>query len=592
MRWKTTLVLAAVFVALGAFYYLYELRWAPDRERATQAKGRLWTVEGKDVEEVLLRRKGETLHVRREGADWVLVAPVKAKADKNAVDDLVTNLVTARVDREIDPNPAKPEEFGLASPAAEVTLRVKGKSEALTLLLGAKNPTGVWVYAKTGDKPAVFTLSDLVLRAATKAAADFRDRTILAFDRGDVTGLEIALDGGRMTVEREAESKWRITKPVSLRADWEAISDFLDKLRFTRVKEFAAEAPRSLAAYGLERPARVTIFVGKKKDRTAQAILFGKEEPAKQGVYAMRPGDRSVLLVGDDVWKALPKTVGALRDKTVFDYERDKVVRLELESPKGKVALVREGEKWRITAPEPFKADDGEVGGLLFKLREMRAAGFLGEGPGAVDRYLAKPEVKISVGEQDGSATKIKILLLGPSPEKRGGRSMAYAGVVGQGPVVLVDGQYLTDLAKSMTDLRDRTLFAFFDPKDVTRLRVKSGGRLVSLERRGETDWRVTEPKAGKAKEGKVADLLYTLRGLRWKELVSTKGDDAGRYGLDAPSLEVTLYKADGKELGSLVVGRRDADKVYVRTGASPAIFTLDPRQLGDLPKGPEDFQG
>lgn len=590
MRWKTTLFLAILFVALGLFYYVYEIRLGPEREKSAQAQGRLWTVEQKDVEEVIVKRKADTVHVKREGSDWILLAPVKARADRSTVDDLITNLVTTRVDREIDPNPARLADFGLDAPSVDLTVKVKGKADPLTLLLGGKNPTGAWVYGKARDKPVVFTVSDSLLRDATRAAADFRNKTLLAFDKKDVTGLEIVLDGERLSVEPEAESKWKITKPVSLRADAEAISDLLDKLRFTKVKEFPADAPKSLARYGLDRPARVTIFLGKEKDRTSQALLLGKEEPAKQGVYAMRPGESSVLLVGDDIWKALPKTVGALRNKTVVDYDRDKVAGLEVESSKGKVTLAKEGEKWRITTPEPLAADDGEVSGLLFKLREMRAAGFLGEGPGAIDRYLAKPAVRISLREQ--GATAAKTLLVGPSPEKRRGKPMAYAGVVGQGPVMLVDAQYLGDLSKSANDLRDRALFGFFDPRDVKRMRVKSGGQTMALERKSETEWRVTEPKAGKARENKVADLLYNFRSLRWREVVSAKGDDAAKYGLDAPILEVTLYKADGKELGSLMVGKKEADKVYVRTGGSPAIFALDPKQLGDLPKIPDDLQG
>jgi len=42
-------------------------------------------------------------------------------------------------------------------------------------------------------KPAVFVLPDSVLRDATKSAVDFRDKTILAFDRKDVTGLDFVL---------------------------------------------------------------------------------------------------------------------------------------------------------------------------------------------------------------------------------------------------------------------------------------------------------------------------------------------------------------------------------------------------------------
>ncbi len=590
MRWKTTFALGLIFASLVTFYYLYEVRWAPERERATAAKGRLWTVEAKDVEEVVFKRKANTVRLKREGDDWLLLAPVKAKADGSSVRDLITNLITAKVDREIDPNPTNLSEFGLDPPVVDIGVTVKGKSEPLTLLLGGKNPTGVWVYGKTKDKPGVFLLSDFLLRDTTKPVADYRDKTILAFDRKDVTGLEIRIGDDLLVAEPEAETKWKITKPVSLRADWDAISDFLDKLRFTKVKEFVADAPASLAPYGLDHPTRVSLSFRKEKDRTSQALLFGKPAPAKKGVYAMRPGEGSVLLVGDDLWEALPKNVAVLRDKTVLDYDRDKLARLELESPKGKVLLTKDGEKWQIAAPEPLKADDGEVGGLLWKIRSMRAQGFLGDGPAAIDRYLARPEVRVSLWEQGRSAAKT--LLLAPSPDTRRGKAMAYAGVVGQGPVMLVDAQLLRDLAKSATDVRDRSLFSFFDPKDVKRVRVKSGGQAMSLERRGETDWRVTEPKAGKARENKVTDFLYNLRVLRWKELVSPKGEDAARYGLDKPSFEVTLYKADGKELGSLVVGRKDADKVYVRAGGSPTVFALDPKQLGDLPKLPDDLQG
>ena len=590
MRWKTTLVLGLIFVALVTVYYLYEIRSSPERERAAQEKGRLWTVEAKQVVEVVVKRKADTVRVKREGDDWVLLDPVKAKADKSVVQDMVTSLITAKVDREINPNPAKLTDFGLDSPAVDISVTVKEKAEPLTLLLGAKSPTGVWVYGKARDKPAVFLLSDFVLRDVTKPVADFRDKAILAFDRKDVTGLEIKIDGNLLATEPEAETRWKITKPVSLPADWEAISDFLDKLRFTKVREFVAEAPRSLTPYGLDRPTRVTISLRTEKDRTSQALLFGKSDSAKKGVYAMRPGETSVLLVGDDLWVALPKNVAVLRDKTVLDYDRGKVARLELDSPKGKLLLAKEGEKWQITAPESVKADDREVGGLLFRLREIRAQGFLGEGPGDIDQYIPKPEVKVSLWEQGASAAKT--LLLGPSAETRGGRAMAYAAVAGQGPVMLVDAKFLQDLSKSATDVRDRALLPFFDPRDVKRLRVKSGGRVMSVERKGEADWRVVEPKPGRARENKVADLLYSLGSLRWKELVSAAGDDAVRYGLDKPSFEVTLYKADGKELGTLMVGRKDADKAYVRTGASPSIFALDPKQLGDLPKIPDDLQG
>ena len=54
MRWQSTAVLAALLLALGGFYYFYEVRWAPAREEAVARKGRLFTADTKDVTEVVI----------------------------------------------------------------------------------------------------------------------------------------------------------------------------------------------------------------------------------------------------------------------------------------------------------------------------------------------------------------------------------------------------------------------------------------------------------------------------------------------------------------------------------------------------------
>ena len=155
-RWKSILVLLVLAAGLGGFFYYDSYYLGPRREKAESAKGRLWTIEPKDVERITVVRKGETLRLQRApDGGWDMLEPVKTRGDRSVVDDMVTGLATARVDREIDPNPAKPGDFGLAPPEADVKLEVKGRSEPLSLQVGSKNPTGVWVYAREGGKPVL-----------------------------------------------------------------------------------------------------------------------------------------------------------------------------------------------------------------------------------------------------------------------------------------------------------------------------------------------------------------------------------------------------------------------------------------------------
>jgi hypothetical protein len=587
MRWQTTAALAVILIALGAFYYVYEIRLGPEREKTEGRKGRVFTVEPADVAEVELKRTDSTVKLKRADDGWQILEPVNARGDRGAVDETVTSIVTARMDREIEAEPKALGDFGLDRPAAEATLKLKDGKQ-IGLVLGAKSPTGVWVYAREAGKPAVFVVGDSVLRDTTRPVAEFRDKTVLAFEQKDVTGLELDMRDEKIALE-QADGRWKVTKPRPLPADADTVRDFLDKLRAARVKEFAADAPKSLEPFGLDKPVRLDVQTGREKDRATKTLLIGRADPAKKGVYAMRPGESSVLVIPDETWTAVPKNLAVLRDKNVVGFDRDKVTKIEIESPKGTVTIAKDGDRWKITAPQALAADQVEAGAVLFKLRDLRAQAFLTDDASGIPRYLAKPTVRVNITEQGASAPRT--VLLAPSTEKRGGSPSAYAAVAGQGPVVLVDGKALEDLGRSSDDLRDRTLMSGLEPRDIKRMRVRAGGQTVVVERSGESDWKLVEGGSGAAKSATVDNLLYSLRALKWKTIAAPTGDEPAKYGLDAPTFEVTLLKADGSEAGALLVGKREGDQAWVKLKTAPAIYSVDVKQLGETPKVPNDFK-
>jgi hypothetical protein len=587
MRWQTTAALAVILAVLAAFYYVYEVRLGPEREKAEARKGRVFAAEIGDVTAVEVKRGAEVLKFQRDGDAWRMLAPVATRADRGAVDELVTSVVAVKADREISGDPASLAEFGLDAPQAVVTLTLKDGKQ-IGLQLGGKNPTGVWVYGREAGKSAVLALPDSVARDATRPVADYRDKTVLAFDRGNVTGLDITTPAETLGLQ-STDGAWTLTRPSPRPADADVVGDLLEKLGAARVKEFVAEQPASLQAFGLDRPVRVDVHTGRDKDRATKTLLIGRADPAKQGIYAMRPGETSVLLLPEDLEKALPRSAAVLRDKTVLPFDREKIARIEIDGPKGPVTLVRENNQWRITAPEALAADQVEAGALLQKLRALKAQAFLTEDASGIGRHLAKPTLRVTVTDDAGRATTV---LLAPSPEQRGGRPSAYAAVAGRGPLVLVSAAALEDLDRSAGDLRDRRLLGALEPKDVQRVSITRGGKTAVLERKGEGEWRMVEPTKGAGKSARVDDLLYTVRGLKWKDVVALRGEDPGRYGLDAPEMEIALARGDGSAIGTIQVGKRDGDRVFVRTKAAPTIYALEARQLGDPPTVPDDFKG
>ena len=589
MSWKTLTVLAVLAAGLGGFLVVDSYWLTPKRDKEAAAKGRLWTLEPKDVLGLTIKRKDDTVKLKRVGDGWEMLEPVATRANGGVVNETVTALATARVDREIESNPSKAGEFGLEPPEALVTLEVKDQAAPLILALGSKNPTGVWVYARQGGKPAVVTIGDSVYRDVTRPVGEFRDRTLIAFDRRQVSAIDLELDGSRMTLEAEDGGKWRIAKPGPFPGDAELITEMLDKLAAASVTEFLGPG-KAPASYGLDKPSRVTLWLGKDKDRTSKTLLLGKVDAAKKGVYVQRQGEPEVMLVSSDTWDKLPKTVAAARDKVVFTYAYDKVRRVEIESAAGAVKLEREGTEWKITAPEGFKADTGAVNGLLWRIRDLRASGFLEDSPAGVVRYLSQPDVTVKLWEE--GATEPKILLLGLSQAVKAGEPTGVAAPGAKGPVFIVGVKDVREFPRTVTDLRDKSVVASFDMKDVKRVRLSVGDKRLLLERRGDDEWRVLEPSKGPAKDIKVTGLLLTLRALKWTEIASADGVDPARFGLDRPEAEIAVLKADGKEMAGLTIGRTEPKVSYVRSKSSPAIFAVDSTLLEEIRKAPAEIPG
>src|SRR6185503_13583903 len=169
MSGKTVTVLTILVAALAGFFY-YDTYWLePAREKRESVKGRLWEVEPKDVESLTIKRKGETVRLRRTDSGWELLEPVKTRADRGAVDGIVTTVVTARVDREVSAAPGTLDEFGLAPPETEA-------------------------------------------RDLGKPVTELRDRTVLAFERKSVGQVDIQLPGPlggeSITLESVEAGKW------------------------------------------------------------------------------------------------------------------------------------------------------------------------------------------------------------------------------------------------------------------------------------------------------------------------------------------------------------------------------------------------
>jgi hypothetical protein len=231
------------------------------------------------------------------------------------------------------------------------------------------------------------------------------------------------------------------------------------------------------------------------------------------------------------------------------------------------------------------------VDALVGTLEGLRMEAVAAETASAADlaRFgLAPPPRTITVGQNGGSTLTLE---LGNSPSE--GRYHAH--VAGTPLVAVIPGALPGDLAKGMNELRAKRLLEV-STYDVEGMDVDAGGvhrvyaRTSSKDAQGGDvqKWKRTAPDAKDVDTTKVQDALFAVGGLEVTEFVDAPAA-AATYGLDAPSVRVTLRLGAGRPPVWFEVGSKDG-AFYARREADNAVMKLDPTKAAELVKAFTDL--
>jgi hypothetical protein len=105
---------------------------------------------------------------------------------------------------------------------------------------------------------------------------------------------------------------------------------------------------------------------------------------------------------------------------------------------------------------------------------------------------------------------------------------------------------------------------------------AKTGADTTVLVRGDDKKWQLTQPKPLPADQDSVSSLVSTLSSLNSDRLIEDKAGDLGQYGLNKPSIEVTVTKKDGKT-ETVLIGDdtpTGGGEFAMRQG-DPRVFTI-----------------
>jgi hypothetical protein len=147
------------------------------------------------------------------------------------------------------------------------------------------------------------------------------------------------------------------------------------------------------------------------------------------------------------------------------------------------------------------------------------------------------------------------------------------------------------EAAKPVTDTSTKILSIPEDQiKEITL--KKTGAEATVLQKGNDGKWQLTAPKPLSADQDAAKSLVSTLSSLNADKVVEDKASDLSPYGLNAPTLDVTVLKKDGKSQDVLVgEDTPTSDGTYAKLAGNPRVYTIASYVKTSLDKTPNDLR-
>lgn len=555
MKWKTTLILLVIVVAVGA--YIKFLDKGPDTAEAQRQAQNVVNFNRDKVDGIVIENGDDRIDIRRRDNKWRLEAPIKDQADNVLINNLLANLEAWQKDttiseKEIDAGKGKLDEFGLEKP--KLRLKLMGEKAPPAILFGKDGALEGRMYVRFENSKETYLAQQSVRKEIEKKADEFRDRKLTDLNTAQVSRVVLKTAAGEMELEKKADH-WEIVKPLRARGDDQKIGDLIAQITTARVQQFVADDHGDLQPYGLAQP-RGTITLFGPEDKQGQMLqIGGVSEKEKEQVYVRSAARGFVYTLPKKIEDILNSKPNDVRDRHLVRFDTNILDRITIDSPaKGKTVLARKDENWTIASRNNTPADAGEVRRVINLLKQDEVAKFVEDVASNLPKFgLDKPQLQVtlsSFASENTAETKAGENPIATIAFGKMENELVYARLGDEPFIVAVRRALLESIPADPLQWQELSIFKF-KPEQIHRLSVVTNTE-QTLVRGANNEWTWAKG-SGPIDQVNVQSLLNTLSNLH---AVRWIGSTIAQHGFDKPQLVIAFTTSpDDKATHKLTVG-------------------------------------
>lgn len=283
-----------------------------------------------------------------------------------------------------------------------------------------------------------------------------------------------------------------------------------------------------------------------KKDMAFVSLEVGEIEKIE---FARRPVDASAAEAFTIVSNTPAQNVAMAKEATPagsLDQNGESDIPSDPENVTGPSSL----KGWEIASLKGAPLDTTVVSAMVTNLRGLKLGVPIEESALEKDFKvygLDKPILTLVIRPRSGDFTE---LAFGKKNEYLG---LRYVKVSGRPGVFLVDDAAFTTLNKSSVDVREKAPIKFADT-DVRELSIQSAKGAVKVSQVAAGEWKILEPSQFEASTEAVGDLLRSIKDLRASEFLDGQQGSLAQFGLEKPTVSVSLSFREGISPNPMVV--------------------------------------
>ncbi|MBE0460856.1 MAG: DUF4340 domain-containing protein [Candidatus Aminicenantes bacterium] len=415
MKFKTTLVLLAVFLVIFAFIFIFENKL----KTTSSTDEKLVDLSSEDIQSIILNNNSTIISFTKdEDGEWTITTPLEAKADKYEVDRLAEDFSDLKIERIVEEQASDLEKYGI--PQKEITLVFKGGKHPVKILMGMENPLDHTLFAKRDDEERVVLIPGHLKSLLDKDVFGFRQKDIFKFQTDDVNTITLKAKNIQWSAIKKDE-EWFLEKPVYSLAKNTKLSDILYSLSNIKAKEFISEEKKNedLIKYGLNKPQYQVKLLMPLKNQ--EVIFFLQKE--KDKVYATTSVSPKIIAIDETILTDLEKEASDLRENKVANFYTWRVKKLRLIRGDLDFIVVKDDENnWQFESPPSGKiADNEKIETFIRKIETLEASNFI-DPPLKLENYVLdhpKGEIQIWTDDNEGNIKEVRILIGSENTEQK-----------------------------------------------------------------------------------------------------------------------------------------------------------------------------